>query len=83
MHHPKADKEYFYIYRENGGRGVENGAEVTYNTTIIVLKKYLDTTYWMLQLVNTHRKQKKSIYSVSNKFADQLDLTPKEIDMKK
>ena len=37
----------------------------------------------MLQLINTHENQKR--YSIreeeSNKFANQLNLTPKEIDM--
>ena len=41
----------------------------------------------MLQLVNTHKKQKKkkrrySISKESNKFADQLDFTLEEIDIK-
>ena len=51
----------------------------------IGLKIYLDTkTDWILQLVNTHNKQKKtySICKESNKYANQLNLTPKEIYIK-
>ena len=59
--------------------------ELSYKTTTIGLKKYLDTTTdWMLQFVNTPEKQKKK-YSISKenyKFANQLDLSPKEIEIK-
>ena len=60
MHHPRADIEHLYIKRENGERGLIQ-AELTYEITTIGLKKYLDTTTdWMLQLSNTHEKEKKT-----------------------
>ena len=59
--------------------------ELTNKATTIGLKKYLDTTTdWMLQLINIEKKPKKtySISKESNKLANQLDLTLKEIDIK-
>ena len=52
---------------------------------MIRLKKYQDTaTYFMLPIVNTHEKKKNKYWfnKESNKFANQVDLTPKEIDIK-
>ena len=66
---------YMYVKRENGWRGLIQ-QELIYKTDTIGLKKYLDiTTDWMLQLVNTHKKQKKkySICKESNKSINQLD----------
>ena len=84
MHHPKVVIECLYIKWENDGRELIQ-LELTYKTTTIGLKKYLDTTTdWMLQFVNAYKKQKKkySICKVSNRFANQLDFTLKEIDIK-
>ena len=59
MHHPRADIVHLYIKRENGGRGLIQ-LELTYKTTTIGLKKYLDTTTdWILQLVNTWEAKEK------------------------
>ena len=54
MHHPRADIKHLYVKRENGGRGLIQ-LKLTYKTTTVGIKKYLDTTtHWMIQLVNTH-----------------------------
>ena len=80
MHHPIADIECFYAKREIDGKGLIQRV-LTYKTTTIGLKKYLDTmANWMLLLVNAHekRKMKYSISQQNNKFANQLHLIPKE-----
>ncbi len=60
-------QKYFqvqFIDRENTERELIQ-LELAYKTTTIGLKKYLDTTTdWILQLVNTYKKEKK-IYSIS------------------
>ena len=57
MYHPRGDIKHYHIKRENGKRLIQ--PELTYKTITIGSKKYLDITDWMLQLVNTHEKQKK------------------------
>ena len=84
MHHSRADTECLYIKTWNGGRGLIQ-VGLTYKTTDLTLKKYLDTTIGlMLQLVNIHEKQKKtySISEGSNILAYQFNLTLKEIGIK-
>ena len=80
MHHPRAHIERLYGKGKNGGRRFIL-LKLTNKTTAIGFNKYLDTTTdWMLQIVNTHEKQKKkySISKGSNRFANQLDFTLKE-----
>ena len=43
MYHTRADIEFLYIKKENGGRGLIQ-QELTNKTTTKELKKYLDTT---------------------------------------
>ena len=63
IHHPIADTECLYVRRENGGRCLIQ-KELTYKITTIRLKKYLDTTTdWMIQLVDTHEKQRKKKFN--------------------
>ena len=73
MHHPKTDTEHHYIKRENDG--IQQ--ELTDKTTSIGSKKYLDTkTGWMLQSVNTYKKQKKNIHFVEKAINLQNNSTP-------
>ena len=84
MHHSRSDIESLYVEKENDGRGLSQ-LELTYKTTTTGLKEYVDTsTDWMLQLVSTHRSKGKNIRLLKKviKFANQLDLTPKEIGIK-
>ena len=79
MHHPRADIEHLYIKRWNDGSWLIQLELINYNK----IKEIL----WHnnRQLVNIHKKQKKK-YSISkeiNKFAKQLNLTPKVINIKK
>ena len=54
MHHPKADKDRYYLPRSEGGRSIIQ-TELTYKTTTIGLYKYLQTTKdWMIELVRKH-----------------------------
>ena len=84
MHPPKANLERFYIKRENDGRELIQ-VKLTFETTNIGLKKSFDTrSDWMLHLVSRDEKQKKKKYSLrkeSNKFANQLPLTLKNLDI--
>ena len=57
--HQWADIKRFYVKRENDRRGFIQ-LELTYKITAIRLKKYSD---WILQLVNSHEKQKKKIFN--------------------
>ena len=58
MQYPRADIERLKIKRGNDGTELIQ-SELTNTTTTIGLKKYLDTTTdWMLQLVNTCKKEK-------------------------
>ena len=83
MRHPRADIVRLYVKSENSGRELIQ-RKLTNKTTTVGLKKYFDTTDWMLQFVNTNQKRKKkySFSKESNKFTEQLDLTPKEIGIK-
>ena len=83
MHHTRADIEHLYVKKENGWRWL-NQQELGNKTVSIGLKKYLEsTTDWLLQFVNIYDKQKKkSISKESNKFTNQIDFTPNEIDIK-
>ena len=75
MYYPRVDIERLYIKKGNGERidlKTTNGS-----------KKYFDTiTDWLLQLINTHEKQKEKylIHKENRKFAKQLVL--REIDLK-
>ena len=85
MQHPRAELEHLDIKRENSGNGLIQ-QELTYKTTTIGLKKYLETTTdWMLQLVDTHEKRKKkySINQESKKCSNQINLKLKEININK
>ena len=65
MHHPKADVDRIYIPRNKGGRGLVR-LELSYKTTTIGLKQYLESTkYWTLKLVHQHESRKK-LYSPQN-----------------
>ena len=74
MHHPKADVDRIYIPRNNGGRGLLQ-LELSYKTTTIGLKRYLENTVdWTLKLVHQHESNKK-LYSVvkeGTKFSTEL-----------
>ena len=53
-----------YIKRENSGGGFIQ-IEFTINTTTVGLLKYFDTIInWMVQLVNTHERQRKNMQSI-------------------
>lgn len=57
MYHPKANANHLYIARINGSEGLIQ-LEETYKITIVE-KKYLEiTSDWMLQLVNSLKKNK-------------------------
>ena len=84
MHHPRADIEHLYGKRENGGKGLIQ-LKLTYKIATVGLKKYVDTatdSIWQLIYTHENQKKKKSICKESNIFANQHDLTPKEIDIK-
>jgi thiamine phosphate synthase YjbQ (UPF0047 family) len=44
MHHPKADIDRLYVKRKEGGRGLVQ-VEVAYETAMINIAEYLNTTY--------------------------------------
>ena len=69
MHHPKSDVDRLYLPRTDGGRGL-NQLEMAYETTLIGLGRYLETTTDpMLQAVLKYEKCKKnSIIIVSRKL---------------
>ena len=76
MHHPKSDVDRLYIQRKSGGRGMIQ-LELSYKTSVIGLRQYLDTTNdWMLQLVNRHEHSKKlhSILKESDHFSQELNV---------
>ena len=74
MHHPKEDVDRIYIPRKKGGRGLVQ-LELSYKTTTIGLKQYLESTKdWTLKLVHQHESRKK-LYSVvkeGTKFSTEL-----------
>ena len=79
MHHQRTDIDRLHIRRGNNGIDLIH-LQLSHKTTTVRLKKYLATsTEWILQLVNVHEIQKKK-YSAS-KFAKEIDLIPKEIDI--
>ena len=83
MHHPKSDVDRLHLRRTDGGRGL-NQLEKAYETTLIGLGRYLETTTDpMLQAVLKYEKSKKnSVTTVSRKLKHRYDLQPK-VDLPK
>ena len=76
MHHPKSDVDRLYVPQKEGGRGLIQ-LELTYKTTTIGLKKYLETNDdWMIQLVRKHEQAKRahSVTKEANKFNTELNI---------
>ena len=82
MHHPKADVDRMYLPRREGGRGLIQ-LELTYNTTIIGLDRYLETTNdKMLQAVLIHENSKKvSITKLARKLKTTFNVQPTEAEI--
>ena len=84
MHHPRADIECMYVKRKTRKRFIQLRLKYKKNHYRIkeILRRYkrLDAT------VNKHRREaKKKTYTISkesHEFDYQLDLKPKEIDIK-
>ena len=78
MAHPKADVDRMYLPRKEGGRGLIQ-LELSYKTTTIAMKHYLEfTNDWMLQLVLQHESTKKlhSILKEALKYERELNIDP-------
>ena len=80
MHHPKADVDWLYLPRNEGGRGLIQ-VELTYKITTADLETYLrESKDRMMKLVLEQEKRKK-LYSVAKgaaKFCQELRIDQTE-----
>ena len=82
MHHPRANIKSLFVKIGNGGK-VLIQLESTYKTYTTELKKKLDSIIIrMLQLVNTHEKQKENIQSIKKAINLLYSLTSHKRDIK-